>query len=49
MLSAVSLLLSKGDHGSFNVRSDFSACCAHEGETGTDECAKVLTGKNRKR
>ena len=42
------LLLSKGGHGIFNVRNDGSACCAHEGETGTDESVQVLTQKDRK-
>ena len=37
-----------GGHGIFNARNDLSACCAHEGETGTDESAKMLTWKSRK-
>ena len=42
------LLLLKGGDGIFNVRNDLCACCAHEGETGTDESAQVLTQKNSK-
>ena len=36
------LLLSKSGHGIFNVHNDGSSvcvCCAHEGETDTDESA----------
>ena len=38
----------KGGYRTFNVRNDFSACCAHAGETGTDESALMLTRKNWK-
>ena len=40
---SLSLLLSKVGHGIFYVRNDLSACCAHEGEIGTDEWAQVRT------
>ena len=39
-------LFSQGGHGIFNVRSDLIACCAHEGETRSDESARALTRKN---
>ena len=35
--TAVRSLLSKREHGIFNVCNDFSACSEHDGETGTDE------------
>lgn len=35
------LLLLKGGHGIFNVCNDFSACCVHEGVTGSYESAGV--------
>ena len=44
----VGLLLSKGGHEIFYVRNGLSACCAQEGEKGTDESAQVFTRKNRK-
>ena len=37
---------SKDGLGIFNVRNDLSACCVHEGETGTDEFAQMLTREN---
>ena len=40
------LLCSKVGHVILNVRNDVSALCSHEGETGTDESAYGLTGKN---
>ena len=43
-----SLLLSKGEHGIFNVRSDCNASCTLNGESGTNWPAQVLTRKNRK-
>ena len=42
------LVLSKGGPGIFNVRIDLNACCAHEGDTGTDESPQVLTWKKLK-
>ena len=36
------LLFSKGAHGVFNVRTDFSACFALGGETGTEESASSV-------
>ena len=35
------LLLSKSEHGTFNVRNDLSACCVHGSETGTDDSASI--------
>ena len=48
VFSMLGRLLSKGGHGIFNMRNAFGACCAHEVETGTDECARVLTQDNLK-
>ena len=42
----LSPLLSKDRRGIFNVRNGFSACSAHEDESGTDESAQVLTRTN---
>ena len=33
----------KGGRGIFNVGNNFGACCAHDGETGTDGSVQVLT------
>ena len=44
----LSFLLWKDGLGIFNVRNDLSACCVHEGETGTDEFAQMLTRENWK-
>ena len=35
------LLLLKGGNGIFNMCNGLSACCAHEGETGSDECPEA--------
>ena len=40
------LLCSKVGHVILNVHNDVSALCSREGETGTDESAHGLTGKN---
>ena len=44
----LSLLFSKSGQGIFNVRNDFSACCAHEGETTTEESATNVDGSTEK-
>ena len=37
---------SKDGRGMFDVRNDLSACCACEGETGTDKSVKLSTWRN---
>ena len=36
-------LLSKGEHRIFNMCNEISVCCAHHGETGTDQSILTLT------
>ena len=38
----------KGTHGVFIMCNNFSACCAHEGKTGTDESTQIFIWKNWK-
>ena len=38
MKTLIGLLSSKGGHEFFDVCNDLGACCAHEGEAGTDDC-----------
>lgn len=40
---AIPPAISTGGHGFFAMCSDLSACFAHDGETGTDQFAQVLT------
>lgn len=43
---AVSLLILKGGHGIFHMRSDHRVCSAHRGNMGSDKSAHMLTRKN---
>ena len=43
---SLGLLLSEFGHRIYNVCNDHSTCCAPGGDTGTNESAEVLTGKN---
>ena len=40
------LLLSNGGHGIFNMHNNLHECYAHEGRTGNDKSAQLLTWKN---